>query len=312
MTIHIATVFDKNYLIRALALYHSVRTYVPTATLWMLCLDEESVEVLQALNLESAVICSLADINDKELEAVRTSRSSAEFAMTSKASFLSYIFKTGALADTDVLLFIDADICFFSPAETIIQEAAHRGTIILTSHQFSKKKEHVAALYGIYNSGFIMFTNTPEARRAVSDWRVQCIDWCYLSFDHDRHGDQRYLNVWPQKYQDVYILSHKGVNLGTWNIGNYHLQNTLEGVTVDGEPLVCFHFHGLKIYVRRDGTIGFYPISVFHLGIYTAYRQQLFRALKEVLPLKKEWAYGFVAPIGFFRNIKQSLQRLFR
>src|SRR5262249_35553742 len=51
---------------------------------------------------------------------------------------------------------------------------------------------------------------------------------------------------WPGRYADVKILSHPGANLAPWYVDRYALQRDRKSITVDGQPLLFFHFHGLS------------------------------------------------------------------
>ncbi len=310
MTNNIAVVFDKNYIIKALALYESALLFVPNPKFWFLCMDKEALEMVACLKLNGVEAREVSDIGDLELLAVRDTRSIGEFAMSSKAAWLRYILNNGNLSEEDMLIFIDADILFYSSAESVIEKCRSNGSITITHHKFSKDKEPNGEIAGQYNSGLIFFRPDLTSRTCIEEWRKQCIDWCYLYLDNGRHGDQRYLNDWPQKYPSVYILPDKGVNVGTWSIKRFDISlDKTSHFQIDEDPLVCYHFHGLKIYLQ-NGKVKMYPVSVHYGPIYYIYNVALQKAHDTLLVIDPGWQYGFSKNPGILRIIKQHVWKI--
>jgi len=61
-----------------------------------------------------------------------------------------------------------------------------------------------------------------------------------------RYADQKYLDEWPTRFEGVCVLPHKGLNVAIWNLQNYHVGMRAGKETIDDEPLLVYHFHGLK------------------------------------------------------------------
>ncbi|MEI6843442.1 MAG: glycosyltransferase [bacterium] len=308
---HIATIFDKNYLVRALALRNSLYRFAPKATVWFLCLDNEAFELLKKLELKNTNIINLEEVNDQELMSKRDSRTSVEFAMGSKASFLKYMLDSNKIHPGDGLVFIDADILFYSDANKLFEKTVQNESIVLTAHKFSKEKEYLAPIRGYFNSGMIFFRNDENARKCIEEWRKQCIEWCSLVYENGKHTDQLYLNAWPKKYKGVFELPNKGVNTGTWNIENFKITKKDGLFFVDEDVLICYHAHGLRIYV--DGKmVRAYPITVFHSEIYDIYVKALQEAYEQIIKIRPDWNYGFVKKPDILRLTKQKILRYFR
>jgi hypothetical protein len=60
-----------------------------------------------------------------------------------------------------------------------------------------------------------------------------------------RYADQGYLDSFPT-FEGVSVLRPHGLNLAPWNTAGSQLEAREGRLTVDGDPLVFFHFHGLK------------------------------------------------------------------
>jgi hypothetical protein len=74
-------------------------------------------------------------------------------------------------------------------------------------------------------------------------WREQCLEWCYDRAEDGKFADQGYLNSWPG-LPGVRVLGHLGVDLAPWNFMLYDIDVKADPPTVDGQPLVFYHFQG--------------------------------------------------------------------
>ncbi|HEY9480757.1 MAG TPA: hypothetical protein VIR98_00820 [Candidatus Paceibacterota bacterium] len=308
--IHFAAVFDKNYLPRALAMYRSIVRYMPEAKFWLLCLDRESIDMLDHLKLSGVNATLVEDMGDSELMAVRASRNPTEFAMTAKPAWIASLIHSNRIKEGEMLILIDADIMLYADPRSFLSSIAGR-SISITPHMFAPKDAHLCEKYGIYNSGLIFFTKDPNSLSCTADWRKQCIQWCYIKPQPGLYTDQRYLNSWPTTYKGVNELDHKGVNTGTWNILTFKVRCDSAGLfTVDGQPLICYHFHGLKLYATKKGSLRAYPITVYHSGIYRQHLAALHAAYAEINAITPGFKGGLAPKPGLIRSIKQYAQRL--
>src|SRR3989344_2394733 len=306
MATHLCTVFDKNYVVRALALYNSVSKFDPETNFWFLCLDTESKELVDMLGLNNVKIKTVEDIGDSELAGVKEGRTIGEFAFTSKSCLLNYV-----VANTqtgDMVVFADSDILCYSSMKNFFGKMVDNYNIAVTPHRFGENKKYMEQRVGKYNAGMLFFINSEESRKCIGEWRNQCIDWCYLRYEDGKLGDQMYLAEWPTKYKGVLEVADKGINLGSWNIANYKITENENGVWIDNEPLICYHFHGLKMYLDKGGVSPL-PINVLHDGIYRAYTKAIKEALLQVRAGKPDWQYGFIEKPNLLRLLKQKIHR---
>src|SRR5205814_3398175 len=72
---------------------------------------------------------------------------------------------------------------------------------------------------------------------------------CYDRLEDGKYGDQKYLDDWPRA-RGVHVLEHPGAGLAPWNWMRYRIAFDGHTGTVDGHPLVFFHFQGFKILNR--------------------------------------------------------------
>ncbi|GEM_PF-1084624 len=312
MKIHIASAFDKNFVARALTTYKSILPYIKGANFWFLCLDDQTKLIMEKINLPNVSCISVEELKNKELVATKLERNNIEFAMTSKSNFLSYLINSKKVEEGDLLILTDVDMFFYHPIKKFIEKEKNntKYSIFLTPHKFPKEKERLIPEVGYYNGGFITFRINETSKACIHKWAKQCINWCYLWHDYINgwHTDQMYIDSWKKEFPGVLDLPDKGINMGTWNIGRYNItQDASSSFWVDEDPLVCYHFHGLKMYLDRKDKIKPYPICVYNEKIYNDYTKALQKSYDELVLIDQNWKYGFVPHPGILRIIKQKI-----
>lgn len=111
--------------------------------------------------------------------------------------------------------------------------------------EFSEQnREYVK--FGVYNVGWLTWRRDARAYECLSWYRRKSLEWCYDASDGERYADQKYLDFWTSRFSGIHSIDHKGVNLAPWNVGNYRISTSDEKIYVDDDPLVFYHFHGLK------------------------------------------------------------------
>jgi hypothetical protein len=121
-------------------------------------------------------------------------------------------------------------------------------------------------------------------------WRERCLEWCYDRVEQGRFADQKYLDDWPRRFQGTVVLGHKGANVAPWNLATYAIRGSGQGIWVDEDPLIFFHFHGVKqisrwLYDLRLTRYNVKPSKVVLGSIYAPYLRALRETVREVSPL---------------------------
>jgi len=309
--IYIASMFNKPFLIRTLAMRNSVIKFMPVEVQFLfLFTDKKSGNMITALNFPDTKNFSINNLHDKELVESRKDKTNSEFAWVAKVSFMKYLFDQPWIKQGDVVAWIDSDIMLYRSLLPLIEKMSASYSIALMPHYFPKEKESLNNKIGRYNAGMFMFKVDENSKQAFADWRKQCIEWCYYRFEDGKLGDQMYLNAWPAKYKGVYEVPEKGVDIGPWRVKSYKITNPNdENFLIDEDPLVCFHFHGFKFYLENN-KIKPVPITVHHKKIYSIYTREIEKAWKEVVAIDKDWKYEFSEKPNILRLIKQRLHKL--
>ena len=242
---HYCTYFDRNYLLRGLAMYRSLKQHDAPFHFHVLCLDDYTFEVLTKLNQPDLRPIKLSDFErgDTALLEAKGNRSAIEYYFTCTPSILLYVLNNGD--DVEIVTYLDADMYFYSSVQPIYDELGEK-SILIVGHRFPAHLRSME-IHGIYNVGWLSFRNDAQGRECAQWWRERCLEWCYDRPEDGKFADQKYLDDWPQRFENVVVLQHKGAGLAPWNWSNYTITFSSQGAAVDGEPLVFFHFHGLKV-----------------------------------------------------------------
>ena len=284
---YFCTFFNHNYLPRGLALYHSLRQHAPAFQLWILCMDTITYHTLLQLQLPGIRLIALEDFErgDTALLQAKKNRTVAEYYFTCTPSLPLFILNH--CPEIDLITYLDADLFFFADPLPIYEEiGAHSVAII--GHRYPSQFRHKEATFGLYNVGWVSFRRDEYALSCLRWWRERCLEWCYDRVEEGRFADQKYLDDWPTRFQNVIVLRHKGANLAPWNLVNYnlHLANG-NHVWVDEQPLIFFHFHGFRrinnwLYNPGLASYKAHPTRLVRHSIFAPY----IGTLQEMNPVK--------------------------
>lgn len=235
------TVFDRSYVVRAIALARSFARHNSGDLLLLACLDFESEELLEGMALAGAQVLGPEAFITGDLKALMAERNTAEFCWTTKPFLLGLALKQYPEADWAV--YLDADSLIFGSVSPLLRASNHRACLF-TPHNFSGEFAHYEASVGRYNAGFVAFRNSAEGTQALSVWRNLCVESVSATPDGKRYGDQKYLDGLAERWQvDTYAVD-KGLNAAPWNVGKYRIADVDGKVMLDGDPLRFFHFQG--------------------------------------------------------------------
>ena len=257
-------------------------------------MDSASYQTLRQLGLPDVQLIALEDFErgDSQLLQAKQNRTLVEYYFTCTPSLPLFILDH--FPEIDFITYLDADLFFFADPLPIYEEIADHSVAII-GHRFPAHSRHLETR-GFYNVGWLSFRRDEYALTCLRWWRERCLEWCYDRPEVGRFADQKYLDDWPIRFQNVIVLRHKGANLAPWNLANYniHLVNGNE-VWVDEQPLIFFHFHGLKrirswLYNPNLASYKAHPTKLVRRSIYAPY----IRTLLEVTPAGSSLSNGTI------------------
>ena len=242
------TLFDVNYLARALVLHRSlVEACGDDFTLRAYCMDGRSEELLSRLAPQNVVVVPLAELEraDTPLLATKTNRSPVEYCWTATPAICLHALR--AEPELEGVTYLDADLMFFSDPAPLWDEIGP-ASVAIVPHRYVPRWQWLERVSGTYNVEWVTFRNDERGRAALEWWRERCLEWCYARHEDGKFGDQKYLDDWPERFSGVHVVRHPGGGLAPWNVERYELRSEGGRVLVDAEPLVFFHFHQLRLF----------------------------------------------------------------
>jgi len=240
------TYFDSGYLSRGLMLIESLRRHGDDAPVWVLALDDETRQYLEAAALPGVNVLTIEDIEDAEpqLPPLKALRSRMEYYFTSTPLLVRWVMDRQSDPET-VVVYLDADLFFFDQPSRVF-DALGDGSVGIIEHGYPARLAKRLAKYGRFNVGWVGIRADPKGRACVDWWASNTLDWCSDTPDGGRYADQGYLDQFPDRFPGVVILPSRGFNLAPWNTSAARLRDSADGVLVNGDPLIFFHFHGLR------------------------------------------------------------------
>ena len=254
MTAEFCTLFDRNYLPRALSLYRSLESVCGDFRLRAFCMDEATAPILRRLGLERLDVVTpeeLAEL-DPDLAAVRgraPPSSSCGRRRPLCASPRSRASLGWRRSRTSTPTSSSAPIPHRSSRRSAPTRwrSSRTGTPSRTGRIRGGERDLQRRVAHLHAGG--------AGAEALRWWRERCLEWCKVVPEDGKFGDQTYLDDWPERFPGVHVIEHVGAGLAPWNVDDYEVwRDPASGaVQVDDVPLVFFHVHGLRLF--RPGPL---------------------------------------------------------
>jgi len=163
-------------------------------------------------------------------------------------------------------IYLDSDIIVYHSLERISDQLDHC-SILLSPHLLSIKpprsinekavrrlESYLLRNGGIYNGGFLALRRSAESRAFIK-WFKDHLRMYGFDNRPMQSGDQFWLTCVPLYFREVSIQRDPGANLAYWNLYERTIEQDASGkITVNGEPLLFFHFAGFDINKPKNLT----------------------------------------------------------
>lgn len=271
---HFFTSITMNYLPKARVLAKSIKKFNPNAVFWLVVSDK----IPKDFSLETEPFDHMLEIKDlinvPNLDSWIFKHTVVELCTAVKGAAFLKIFEK---KDVDKVIYLDPDIAVFDSLEGL-EKLLEQHSVVLTPHQFVPDvlpeaiidNEICCLRHGIYNLGFVGVRNSPDGVAFVKWWHERLLEHCYDDVSNGLFTDQKWVDLAPVFFPNIYIIRDSSYNVATWNITNRRIDYKGSQFFVDGQTLKFYHFSGFDS--------GAYEIMLRKYGIHS-----------EALFLLKDW-----------------------
>lgn len=255
------TLFDSNYLDKGLVLYDSMKKCMDDFKLYVFAFDDKCKEILEKEKLDNLIVIGLDEFETEEMLRVKKDRTRAEYCWTCSSLSIKHVIEN---YNEQICTYIDADMMFFSSPDSIFKDMRKNNcSVIIVPHRFKTEAERKKAHdeVGEYCVEFNTFVNDQNGMKALNWWADKCLEWCYYAVPGttEWYGDQKYLNVFPEKFDGVYVCEHYGVGLAPWNVSLVTESDSTDTsipeikVKYSGDvfPIVIYHFENVAFLSKH-------------------------------------------------------------
>ncbi|MER9952316.1 glycosyltransferase [Mesorhizobium sp. M0047] len=243
-----------NYLPKAMLLGQSLKTHHPEIDVYYGLSDRRSPDVDYRRGVFDDVI-SAEDLNIQAFSSWSFRHTLVELSTAIKPFVAAELFRRGY----EEVYYFDPDIVLFSRLDDLMAHtAAH--SVTLTPHQTAPDSDFQAIIdneiaslkHGVYNLGYVGIRNTDAGRRFTDWWAKRVYRWCRDDIPNGLFTDQRWIDLAPALFPDVFVMRESRFNVSTWNLTQRHFAGSIsDGYIVDGQPLGFYHFTGFDKGAHR-------------------------------------------------------------
>jgi hypothetical protein len=255
MPVEVFTSITSNYIPKARVLANSVKDQLPGSRFTLLISDRVPLSLSLGGEPFDCVL-GLSDLGIPDLWPWVFQHSRVELSTAVKGFALVRLLEQ---RDCSSVLYFDPDIVALAPLDVLLEEFGG-SSILLTPHLTEPEatldgildNEICALQHGVYNLGFLGVKPSPEGLRFANWWRDRLAYFCQDDIPRGLFTDQRWIDLVPAYFNEVAILRQPVYNVCTWNLSHRHVEGNLRmGLTIQGRPVVFYHFSGLDSGAQR-------------------------------------------------------------
>lgn len=254
----LCTVSDKKFVAKGLAMYDSLCQTKSDFTLYFLCVDNDTYEIVDTIRDERLLPLHINNLlkDNPALQHLRDT--DHRYYLWSLASqFTDHMMKWCMRPMT----YVDADIFFHQSVNSIIDKI-DRDVGVFRHRQFDIKWDHPS---GKFNVGIVHFKYTNPGRALLNWWADVVLHKKYAT-TLGQCGDQKYLDAFYYNGRDYLWIDGDIGHGAPWEWQLYDLASYLEDgcITWQGQKqkLAFTHFSQFQ-YNLEDGT--YIPSTMHHI-----------------------------------------------
>jgi len=244
--ITVCTIMSKNYLAHARVFTDSFLKNNPNGKVFVLLVDDVNNKFVPSKEKFSLV--NLEEIGIENVDSFCFKYTILEQNTGAKAHFIKYLFEKYKLKK---LAYFDPDILFTNSLENLWNVLGKK-SIVITPHltepltDDKKPSEYDILRSGSYNLGFIALSNSKTTQNFIQWWIPHLMKHGFSDVNKGIFTDQKWIDLVPSLFDDVFIIRHPGYNVAFWNLLQRNIIISNNKVEVNGKPMYFFHFSGFS------------------------------------------------------------------
>ena len=239
------TVVTPNHLAHAYSLQQSFLRHNPHSAFFTGVIGDKT-HVPEAIGYS---FIYLDQLNDDRITGMTQRYNPFELSCSLKPYFAKHIL--AQQPQIDRLIYLDGDMYVFGKFEQQTEAAITLSPHRTTHVNFLPGLDNFSAVnllrYGVYNAGYFELLRKPEAFRFLDWWQTLTEHHAYNNPGEHVFVDQLWLSLVHSFFDDVFINKNAGYNVSVWNMIERKLTRTGKSYTVNGEPLIMFHYSTYNI-----------------------------------------------------------------
>ncbi len=279
---HFYTSVNINYLPKARILAESVKKYCEGARFSLIFSDEWPAEIdADKEPFDEIITVEELKIPVENLNFWIFTHTVVELCTAVKGQALVNFLEEGS----DKVVYLDPDVVVFDDLHEL-EALLDKYSIILTPHVTIPEQEKAAIMdneicalkHGAYNFGFYAVKNDKNGMTFARWWRDRLLDFCFDDIPNGIFTDQKWGDLVPCMFENVFITRDPGYNVSTWNISNRQISKSDSNIyMVNNVPLKFYHFSGFDSGAQAD-----------MLGLYANGNKYLYELRKWYIKQQKE------------------------
>lgn len=259
------SIVSRNYLAYALTLMQSMALRHPDSKRYLCLADERAGDPALDTDLFETVTIDQLGLPDFEAFVFRYD------IMELNTAVKPYMFGWLRARHPEAgLVYLDPDIYALRPLDEVALAFDEGKLAVLTPHlntplpDDGKFPTELSLMRtGVYNCGFVAINAAHPGSAELIGWWSNKLEFdCFVDLEAGLFTDQKWMDMAPALFPDVWITRHDGYNVAYWNLASRRIVRGADGgYTANGAPLVFVHFSGVdlskpSLYSKHQNRFG--------------------------------------------------------
>lgn len=243
------TLCSNNYLAQAKTLGESVLEFYPKSN-FVIGLVDYRDDSIDYSSFEGMKITGFDEIGYPEFDDMLTRYNVIEFNTSVKPFYIEYLWRH--YGEEHRIVYLDPDILVYRPLDHVFSALELHSVVLTPMFTMVTEKtsfdELVALRHGMFNLGFIALKYSKESIKLVKWWKERLTSHCLIDKPRGIFVDQKWMDLAPLLFDEVFTLKHPGYNMAWWNFAERRLLKLGDDYAVNDPShlLYFFHFSGFK------------------------------------------------------------------